>query len=270
MSEGERLVKVIPAPWNEKEDSILQAIYPNKPKEVVLSYLPNRTWSAIQQRAHILKIRRVFRPRSWCKGLTKETDGRIRKRSDALRRRLQDPSVRKDRRLWLKLQKDELHQLYWEEKLSTRQIAELKDVSVSTVQLAMKKYGIKTRNLSEALKNAYITGVKSRRQQTGSKNPNWRGGRFKDDKGYIRVYCPNFNGRKGRYVAEHIIVWERAYGTRLPKGYVIHHLNGTKDDNRLENLVALPVKQHNPRAVIKAFQRRIRELEEELRKLKEG
>ena len=38
------------------------------------------------------------------------------------------------------------------------------------------------------------------------------------------------------YVMEHIAVWERETGLEIPENCVIHHLNGVKDDNRIENL----------------------------------
>jgi len=38
----------------------------------------------------------------------------------------------------------------------------------------------------------------------------------------------------GRHREEHRLVWERAYGP-IPPGYHIHHRNGDKLDNRLEN-----------------------------------
>lgn len=50
--------------------------------------------------------------------------------------------------------------------------------------------------------------------------------------------------RRNAYVPEHRFVWEQAHGD-IPKEYVIHHINGIKTDNRLENLVALPRISHN-------------------------
>jgi len=46
------------------------------------------------------------------------------------------------------------------------------------------------------------------------------------------------------YQSQHRYVWEQAHG-KLGKGYVIHHINGVRSDNRLENLIALPKSQHN-------------------------
>lgn len=42
---------------------------------------------------------------------------------------------------------------------------------------------------------------------------------------------------------EHIVVWENVHGP-LPKGMVIHHINGNGRDNRIENLVAMTVSEH--------------------------
>ena len=98
----------------------------------------------------------------------------------------------------------------------------------------------------------------------GKNNPNWKGGRSRQSDGYVYVLGKR-EGRKHRYQLEHIKVWEEANGL-VPTGWVIHHLNGIKDDNRLENLVALPRKRHSPISIITSHQERIRQLEAELRK----
>jgi len=49
-------------------------------------------------------------------------------------------------------------------------------------------------------------------------------------KGYIRI-CDG----SGVSRMQHDLVWEREVGP-IPRGYVVHHVNGDKQDNRIENL----------------------------------
>lgn len=47
-----------PNPWTEEEDTLLHALYPNHPRWEVELNLPNRSWVAIESRAHNLGIHR--------------------------------------------------------------------------------------------------------------------------------------------------------------------------------------------------------------------
>lgn len=73
-------------------------------------------------------------------------------------------------------------------------------------------------------------------------------------------------GMKGGTVFEHRFVWEKHNG-QLPKGWLVHHLNGKRDDNRIENLMGMPRKRHSPTLIIKPYRKRIIELELEIYKL---
>ena len=65
----------------------------------------------------------------------------------------------------------------------------------------------------------------------------------------------------GKFIPEHRYVWEQANGQPLPKGWVVHHLNGLKSDNRPANLKGLPRRKHSSGLVLKTYQGRIKELE---------
>jgi len=68
-------------------------------------------------------------------------------------------------------------------------------------------------------------------------NGNWKGGRIKHCGGYIYIRkkeYPCFN--KNGYVFEHRLIMEKYLGRYLTSDETIHHINGIKDDNRLENL----------------------------------
>ena len=65
----------------------------------------------------------------------------------------------------------------------------------------------------------------------GQSNPNWTNGKTKDANGYIKITAGPNAGR-----LEHILIMEQYLGRKLLKGENIHHKNGIKDDNHLENL----------------------------------
>lgn len=67
---------------------------------------------------------------------------------------------------------------------------------------------------------------------------NWRGGRRKHPSGYIEIYCPEHPfARHGGYIYEHRLVMEKKIGRFIPSNEHVHHINGVKDDNRIENLM---------------------------------
>ena len=101
-------------------------------------------------------------------------------------------------------------------------------------------------------------------RKVGEENANWRGGKTKAN-GYVYIRTKRISGGAGQaYKAEHRLVWEKHNGI-LPKSWVVHHLNGIRDDNRIENLAAMPRKSHNPRLVVEPYRERIRVLEQQQR-----
>ena len=75
----------------------------------------------------------------------------------------------------------------------------------------------------------------------GANAPNWKGGRFVDDFGYVQIRMPDhprvkaFFGESG-YMREHVVVMEQHLGRYLRKDESVHHINGQRADNRIENL----------------------------------
>ena len=59
----------------------------------------------------------------------------------------------------------------------------------------------------------------------------WKGGRQRDGHGYILI-----RRGPGVYVREHIDLMEHHLGRALEERETVHHRNGVRSDNRLENL----------------------------------
>jgi len=75
--------------------------------------------------------------------------------------------------------------------------------------------------------------------------PNWKGGRFKCRDGYINIWAPDHPHTKtNQYILEHRLIVEENIGRYLGKDELVHHINGIRDDNRIENLIILTRKNH--------------------------
>jgi len=94
----------------------------------------------------------------------------------------------------------------------------------------------------------------------GSNNPHWKGGRLITKDGYIEVIVPG-SKPKTKYILEHRLVMEQKLGRKLTKIELVHHLNGIRTDNRIDNLSIVNSTEHERRTVVNILQKRIRELE---------
>lgn len=160
---------------------------------------------------------------------------------------------------------DQICHLYVNEKMSSKETAETLGLYGPTVIGVLRRLNIPRRSKSEAIKLAFSRGRKIRPK--GERNPNWKGG-TKEQSGYFMLWMPNYHRQtKKGYIYQHIYVWEQAHG-KLPNDWVIHHLNGIKDDNRLENLLAMPRKNHKPNLLLDAVKKRLRKVEQELKSYK--
>jgi len=79
----------------------------------------------------------------------------------------------------------------------------------------------------------YRAGARTQHFYSGSRNPCWRGG------------IANISGYPvHRGVRQHRAIVERFLGRKLKSEEVIHHINGIKNDNRIENLQIMTASEH--------------------------
>jgi len=104
------------------------------------------------------------------------------------------------------------------------------------------------------IKNKTMSGDKSPmkrkdviEQFIGKNNSSWKGERYKS-LGYTYILKkdhPRVKNKEKKYVAEHILIMEKYLGRYLNKNEQIHHINGKKDDNNINNLIVLTIDSHS-------------------------
>jgi DNA-directed RNA polymerase subunit RPC12/RpoP len=73
---------------------------------------------------------------------------------------------------------------------------------------------------------------------------NWKGGRIITKQGYIKIRVIEHPHNDNGYVLEHRLVVEKFLGRYLTDKELIHHKNGVRTDNRLENLQIVTRNKH--------------------------
>lgn len=118
-----------------------------------------------------------------------------------------------------------LKDLYCNQMKSLKDIGEVFNCSWATIR------NILIRNQIELRDGGYLQGSHGK----GSRHWAFKKGYYIKD-GYVFVHCPDHPKAQRGYVKEHVLVLEKSLGRYLKSGEVVHHINGIRKDNRLENL----------------------------------
>lgn len=137
---------------------------------------------------------------------------------------------------------------YLSEGLTGVEMAEFFHIGRTTVSRYLKYFKIPERNISDTRKLKKWSPSDDQKKklselgksQIGSKNPYWRGGSYINEDGYKRVRV------NGKYILEHRLVVENSIDRKLDQHREqVHHINGNKLDNRLENLIVISPSAHS-------------------------
>lgn len=121
--------------------------------------------------------------------------------------------------------------------MSYRQIAADCGAGLRTISRWMKVHDIPPRPEWE-VNRAKAATMRGRR---GELSHYWKGGRTVDGNGYVKVIPPDdlpfeVPTDRSRYIFEHRLVMALSLGRPLRPDETVHHIDGDRGNNRLENL----------------------------------
>jgi len=144
------------------------------------------------------------------------------------------------------LTKEYLSKLYYKQNKSYRDLAKITGLSTTTIRKRFKDWGFKSRSLKESCKlRCELKPQTNPGRKNMPKNPNYG----KANHAYKKGYWINVHGYKkisvdGEERIEHRYIWEQFHQKPIPPRHQIHHINGDKLDNRIENLQCMTNSEH--------------------------
>jgi len=152
-----------------------------------------------------------------------------------------------------------LRKKYLDEEKSMNEIADELGVAVGSVYNYIKKYNIQSRpKMTNKTKNKISNSKKGKFSKLkGTKIPEERKEKLRIAKsggvgkkqlhdGYYRIYFPDHPKSDSRgWILEHILIMECSIGRWLKDDEVVHHKNGIRNDNRIENLQLMTRSEHS-------------------------
>lgn len=97
-------------------------------------------------------------------------------------------------------------------------------------------------------KSAWNKGKKLPNSQKGANHASWKGGSYISSDGYRMIYVPQtkkVNSNWEHYKKEHVVVIEQRLRRPIRNGEVIHHIDGDKLNNDIDNLYITDNKHHH-------------------------
>lgn len=140
--------------------------------------------------------------------------------------KIRDINAERENKTMMGMDKEEFKQflldMYIDQKMSLNQISYELKVSSRIVKKYLIRFGATVLDHKNA--NSFFNSVTD-------------GAKWKNSSGYIEIVCRNHPYKSKRNtVYEHRLIMEKHLGRHLTKEEVIHHINGIKDDNSIENL----------------------------------